>query len=95
MSKAPERWHPAAWELPDAAALQALGRGDADANQQRHALKVIVEKLSGAYEYTFVPREPDTSAYLEGRRSVGLQIVKLLKVDLATLRNANARKGKP
>lgn len=92
-----ERWLPAAWELFDASALQALARGDADARAQQHALKVIVEKLAGAYEETFVPREPGTSDYLQGRRSVGLQIVKLLKVDLAALRQAEqrqpARKG--
>jgi hypothetical protein len=97
-----ERWLPAEWELLDASAIQALGRGDADARLQQHALKVIVEKLAGAYEETFVPRESDTSAFLQGRRSVGLQIVKLLKVDLSALRqaaqaakNQSARKAKP
>jgi len=96
-----ERWLPAEWEPKDAHALQAVARGEADAAQQKHALQVIVEKLAGTYEYTFVPRETDTSTYLEGRRSVGLQVVKLLKVDLALLRqkaenkSQSARKGKP
>lgn len=92
-----ERWLPAKWELPDAHCLQALARGEADAQQQQRALSVIVEKLAGAYEETFVPRESDTSAFLAGRRSVGLQIVKLIKVDLAALRQAaekTARTGK-
>lgn len=87
MSKLRERWLPAEWEKFDASCIQALARGDADERQQKHALTVIVEKLAGTYEHTFVPREADTSAYLEGRRSVGLQIVKLIKVDLALIKD--------
>lgn len=91
-----ERWLPADWELADANAIQALGRGDASAEQQQRALSVIVEKLAGTYEHTFVPGAQDQTTYLEGRRSVGLQIVKLLKVDLAALRKAKPPvTGKP
>jgi hypothetical protein len=86
-----ERWLPVEWDPPDASCLQALARGEADAQQQKRALSVIVEKLSMTYDEPFVPREPDTSAYLMGRMSVGRQIVKLLKVDLAALRQAAAK----
>jgi len=85
-----ERWLPSEWDLPDASALQALSRGEADEHQQRRALACIVEKLAGTYEHTFVPGAQDQTIYLEGRRSVGLQIVKLLKVDLGALRQAEA-----
>lgn len=94
-TKPRERWLPAEWELADAAAIQALARGDAEASQQKRALTVIVEKLAGTYEHTFVPGAQDQTTYLEGRRSVGLQIVKLLKVDLAALRQAKTAKQKP
>jgi hypothetical protein len=86
------RWRPAKWDLPDAYVLQALARGEADAAQQKRALEVIVKQLAGTYEEPFVPREPDTSAYLMGRASVGKQIVKLLSVDLAALRQIAAAK---
>jgi hypothetical protein len=86
------RWRPAKWDNPDAYVLQALARGEADAAQQKRALEVIVNQLAGTYEETFVPREPDTSAYLMGRASVGRQIVKLLKVDLAAMRQIAAAK---
>lgn len=78
-----ERWLPAEWEKFDAAAIQAVARGTADERQQQHALKVIVEKLAGTYEHTFVPGAHDQSDFLQGRRDVGLQIVKLTKVDLS------------
>lgn len=97
-----ERWLPAEWDSPDAASLQALVRGDATPEQQKRALNWIVNSAAGTYEHTFVPGSHDQSTYLEGRRSVGLQIVKLLKVDLAALRQiaaakktTTARKGKP
>lgn len=96
-----ERWLPAEWIKFDAACIQAVAAGTADARQQQHALQVIVEKLAGTYEHTFVPRETETTVYLEGRRSVGLQIVKLVKVDLALVKDIEphspppARKGKP
>lgn len=90
-----ERWHPAAWDLPDASALQALQRGDATPEQQARALKWVVESAAGTYEHMFVPGAQDQTTYLEGRRSVGLQIVKLLRVDIGRLRQIEAEKAKP
>jgi hypothetical protein len=96
MSLEREFWHPALWELPDASALQALQRGEADADQQRRALDWILRAAAGTYEWTFVAGQPDVSQHLEGRRSVGLQIVKLLKVDIAAVRQLqNAPQSQP
>lgn len=89
-----DRWKPAEWVKFDAYCMQAMARGEATAEQQQHALKVIVEKLAGTYEQSFVVRESDTTAFLEGRRSVGLQIVKLIKVDLALIKDKSAQLGK-
>jgi uncharacterized membrane protein len=83
-----ERWLPAEWDTADAAALQALAAGEALPEQQKRALRWIVETAGMAYEETFVPGESDIGHYLQGRRSVGLQIVKLLKVSLNALRQA-------
>lgn len=81
-------WGPPAWDIADGGALQALARGDADEHAQRRALKFIVEELAGTYEVSYRPGlegERDT-AFAEGRRYVGLQIVKLLKINLSQLR---------
>lgn len=83
-----EPWKPAAWELPDAAAIQALQRGDATADQQRNALKYIVNTLAGTYDGSFRPG-PDgalVTAYAEGKRAVGLQIVKLANLSLSAFK---------
>lgn len=77
---------PYQWEIPDAKALQCLHDGTATPEQQKRALNVIVEKICLTYDLSFRPggqeAERDT-AFAEGKRYVGLQIVKLLKLNLS------------
>ena len=83
-------WKPAEYELADASAMQALLNGTADSNQQRRAIDWIVQIASGAYDLSYRPGsdgERDT-AFAEGRRFVGLSIVKLTKLNLMTLRES-------
>lgn len=82
-------WLPVPYDLADAGSLQALGRGDASPDAQQRALRWIIEKAAGTYEPSYRPGgegERDT-AFAEGRRHVGLQIVKLLKLNLQAMRN--------
>lgn len=83
-----EPWKPSPWDLPDAAAIQALQRGDADADQQRRALTFIVNTLAATYDCSFrTGVDGDrVSAFAEGKRFVGLQIVKLCNLSLSALR---------
>lgn len=81
-------WKPPAYELVDVTALQALQRGEADAELQQRALKWIIEKACGTYDMQYRPGEDgkrDTDFSL-GRQFVGQQIVKLLRVDVSKLR---------
>lgn len=67
-------------EPHEAAAIRAWITGQADPDQQRLAAKAVVEKISRAYQPTYRPEDQGgarASAYLEGRRSVGLWIVNL------------------
>ena len=84
--KPPERrpWHPVSWEKPEIAAVQALERGDANPEQQRTALNWIIMVAAGTYEETYYPDARD-SDFAQGRRFVGLQIVKMLKLALSRL----------
>jgi len=76
---------PAAYELADASALQALQRGEATPDQQRRALDWLITAGAGAYEFHYYPSDRDT-AFALGRAFVGQQIVKLLKLNLMSLR---------
>lgn len=89
-AKAPA-YFAAPWELVDATALQALQRGEANADQQKRALDWIIEVGASTYQPTFHPGEPDASAFAEGRRFVGMQIVKLLKINTNVLLNAKEK----
>jgi hypothetical protein len=83
-----EPWKPSDWDLPDAAAIQALQRGDASADQQKRALKFIVNTLAGTYDGSFRPG-PDgerVTSFAEGKRHVGLQLVKLANINLPAFR---------
>ena len=83
-------WMPPAYEIADASAFQALVRGDADKDQQQRAVRWLVHQGCGTYDMSYRPGpggERDT-AFAEGRRFVGLQVVKLLNLNIAKLRRS-------
>jgi hypothetical protein len=75
-------WKPAAWEQADAYALQALARGECPPHLQQRALKFVIERLAGTYDLTYHPESTRDSDFAQGKRFVGLQIVKLLNLNL-------------
>lgn len=81
MSKTTPPYFLAPWEPADASAMQALERGEASPEQQKRALAWIINVGAGTYNQSFVPGQQDASAFAEGRRFVGLQLVKLLHVN--------------
>lgn len=82
-------WKPIKWENSDVAAIQALHRGEASADQQKRALDYIIQ-LAGTYELSYQPVSDRDTAFAEGKRFVGLQIVKAVKLNLAALRQAKS-----
>lgn len=86
-TKKPPPFFDVEWDTPDAAALQALARGDATPEQQKRALDWTINKAARAYDVSFQPDNPHGTDFFEGRRYVGLKIVELLKIstrDFAT-----------
>lgn len=87
--KVPPAWLPPEWQLADAAALQALERGEADAHQQQRALRWIIERAAATYDMPFRPggdggsRDTDFAC---GRMFVGQEIRKLLKINLGAFK---------
>jgi hypothetical protein len=75
-------WHPAPYDEAVTGALKALQSGTADAVQQQRALKWIIEALCGTYDLSYRPGEDGErdTAFAEGKRFVGQQIVKQLKL---------------
>lgn len=88
-----EPWKPANWEVADAGAIQALMRGDAAEHQQRRAIKFIVETLCGTYDLSFRSASERDTCFAEGKRFVGLSLVKLSKLNLAAFKDEPSEQG--
>lgn len=80
MKRRTEAVQPPAYDRADVMAFKALVAGVANDAQQKRALNWIINQACGTYDLSFRPGingERDTS-FAEGRRFVGLQIVKLV-----------------
>lgn len=91
-------WKPAPYMIADATAMQALQAGTATAEQQKRALRWIVHGAAATYDISFRPGAEDgrrNTDFAEGRRWVGLQIVKLLNAKLGAMRHDDPRSDPP
>jgi len=79
------------WDVPVASALQALQRGDASPDQQKQALNWLINHAAGTYNQSYQESGDRDTVFAEGRRFVGLQIVKLLHISTQAL----LRKAQP
>lgn len=73
-------WYPPEYELADINAFKGLQAGTATPEQQMRALKWIIENACATYELSYRPTSDRDTSFAEGRRFVGLQVVKLLKL---------------
>jgi hypothetical protein len=83
---------PPAWEPADVSAIQALQRGNATPDQQRRALDYLINTMCATYDLSYRPESDRDTAFAEGRRFVGLQLVKMTKLNLAAIRQAKEQK---
>lgn len=74
-------WAPPSYEKAHVYALKALQDGRAEPHQQQMALTWIVNMAARTYDLSYRPDSERDSAFAEGRRFVGLEIVKLLNLD--------------
>lgn len=81
----PEPFLPAKYDIVDMAAIQAVMSGVATPEQQQRAITWIVHDVCGTYEFEY-RTEPRDHAFASGRRFVGLQIVKMLKLNKAAFK---------
>jgi hypothetical protein len=73
----------------DAAAIQALARGEATPDQQRRGLDWIILFAAATYDMSFRPDGlggERATAFAEGRRFVGNEIVRLTKTKVSKLK---------
>lgn len=76
-------WMPPAWETQDAFAIKALANGDATPEQQKRALDWIIHNAGATYDVSYRSDRDGgdrETSFAEGRRFVGLQIVKFVNM---------------
>lgn len=88
-----EPWMPAEWEPEDAYALQAVMQGRASEDQQRRAMQFVVNDLCGTYDLSYRPTSDRDTVFAEGKRFVGLQLIKFAKLNIARLRGTQTEQG--
>lgn len=86
-------WKPPDWEPEDGHALQDVAYGRASEDQQRRAFKFIVESICGTYDLSYRSANPHDTSFAEGKRFVGLQLVKFAKLNLAAVRGKETEQG--
>ncbi|QND67646.1 hypothetical protein HB777_29390 [Mesorhizobium loti] len=76
---------PADYDDLDVEAVKAVAAGNASEGQQKRAMAWIVHKAAMTHDEPFVPGQPDVTARLTGRMSVGRQILKLVNTPIHLL----------
>lgn len=91
----PPVWQPVDYSHADVVAFQALAQGKADAAQQARALRWVIEGAAATYELSYrsdMDGGERETAFAEGRRFVGLSVVKMVNMPpelVAKLRKEN------
>ena len=81
---------PPQWEAADVRAIQSLATGEATPEMQKRALHFLINKACLTYDLSYRPTSDRETTFAEGRRFVGLQIVKLLNINLAAIKQAKS-----
>ena len=84
---APPPYLPPEWLPADASAIQALVRGDATPEQQQRAINWIVYAAAATNDLEYRTEDRD-HAFASGRRFVGLQINKMIGINVNAIVNA-------
>ncbi len=69
----------------EANAFKKLYEGTAQAHQQQAALKFLVDSLCRPHDVLYIPGDPETTAFINGRAWVGQKILKYIKVPIGKL----------
>ncbi len=86
--KPKQPWERGEYPVQVVMAVQSLATGSANTDQQKLALRYIIEELAAAYDLSYRPG-PDgdrDTVFAEGKRFIGLQLVRMVKLNVSKLR---------
>lgn len=82
----PPAFAPPDYDAADVTAIQQLEQGTANAEMQKRALDWIIRQACRTYDVSYRPGDTHETAFHEGRRFVGNEVIKMLKLDPSKLR---------
>ena len=88
MAKAPIQYrpyHPAKYNKAVATAVQSVAAGIASEYQQQMVMKWIINDLCRTYDLDYFPDSDRDSVFASAKRSIGLQLVKLIKIKVGQM----------
>jgi len=80
-----EPYLPPKYAFADVSAIQALVRGEANPEQQKRAIDWIIMQAARTYDLHYHPDSSRDTDFALGRAFVGMELVKMTKLDLAVL----------
>lgn len=79
-------WKPPKYGKAQAVAIQMLAQGQATEGQQQMALDWIINECCKTYDMSYRPDNQKDQDFAEGKRYVGNEIIKLIKVKIGQLK---------
>jgi hypothetical protein len=67
-------------------AVQAVSRGEATEEQQRVAIKFIIEDICLTYDEPYRPDSERDTTFALGKRHAGMEIVKFIKLKMGKIK---------
>lgn len=77
-------WNEPHYSKSDVVALQLVAAGKGTDHHQKRVIDLLINKIAATYDLSFRPDAlggDRATAFAEGKRFVGAQVVKLLKAD--------------
>ena len=68
--------------IEDILAVKAVANGNASTEQQKRAMRYIIEAVSGYYDISYRPELADGTLIAEGKRIVGAHLVGMINTSL-------------
>jgi hypothetical protein len=93
--KAPEPYLPYPWasNIPLVYALKAMSEGKASDEQQKMILRELMN-LTGYYDLSYRPESDRDTAFAEGKRFVGAQVVKMVNLSADVIEKAKQARAR-
>lgn len=88
MPKQYKPYHPPEYDKTVVIAFQMLQKGEAAPHQQQLVLDYVINNIAHTYDMSYFPESQRDTDFAEGKRFVGNEIIKMLKLKVGLIKEA-------